>query len=112
MPLGRYPLESTIMFHERRAMTLIELLVATAIIVILLAISLPAVQQARQTALQILDANHVRQLGLAAKQHDATLGRLFGPYTGGSSADDGWSLGVLLHSENNTILKAFDRLQP
>ena len=67
-------------FDERRAaFSLAELLVAIGIVGILLAVLLPAVQHARERARAISCTNHLRQLTLAAHQHEAALGRF--PYT-------------------------------
>ncbi len=60
---------------RRVGFTLLELLVAIAIIAILLAVTLPAVQQARSAARATECRNHLRQLGMAMLQHESQFTR-------------------------------------
>ena len=60
--------------EKRVGFSLVELLVAIAIISILMALLLPAVQSAREAARRQTCGNHLRQLGLALQHYENALG--------------------------------------
>lgn len=103
----------------RRALTLIELLVVIAVISVLIALLLPAVQAARESARRTQCANHLKQIALAALNYESSqqvlppsgLGRLhhdnefnvdvFNPFSFPQKA--GWAALVLPYLEEASL---------
>ncbi|MGD9854119.1 MAG: DUF1559 domain-containing protein [Planctomycetaceae bacterium] len=94
----------------RSAFTLIELLVSIAIIAVLVALLLPAVQHAREAARQTQCRNNLKQLGLALHNYHSALG-VFPPSNTNDVEQGGWlgnPLSRHIHSWSSLLLPHLD----
>lgn len=97
---------------KRSAFTLVELLVVIAIIGILVALLLPAVQAARESARRTACVNKLKQMGLAAINYHDTNGHFpisNGDYFVGQPFESctGWILSTLPFVEEQTLFDQF-----
>jgi len=112
----------TVLRAARPGFTLVELLVVIAIIGILIALLLPAVQAARETARRGQCMNNLKQIGLGLHNHETALKRFpvgwidlrqgTAPPTplGPGVKGDGWAWPTLIlpYLEQKTLFDQFD----
>jgi prepilin-type N-terminal cleavage/methylation domain-containing protein/prepilin-type processing-associated H-X9-DG protein len=85
----------------RRAFTLVELLVVIAIIGVLVALLLPAVQAARESARRSQCVNNLKQLGVAMQNYHDANGRL--PVGSYSCCWGTWQMAILSFIEQQQL---------
>ncbi len=96
--------------NETRGFTLVELLVVIAIIGILVALLLPAVQKARESARTLQCKNNLRQIGLGMLNYESSR-RAFPPGQKkfcSNCKEFGWSSFFLPHIEEGAIYDQID----
>lgn len=94
----------------RRGFTLVELLVVIAIIGILVALLLPAVQAARESARMTQCRNNVKQIGLALHNYHDTQGLFPAATTHSPKSAWGfpWLVMILPYNEGSNLYSQFD----
>ncbi len=110
-PARRHPTSRSVRPRVSRGFTLIELLVVIAIIGILVALLLPAVQQAREAARKTSCRNNLKQIGLAIHNYESSFGII--PPSNTSDINFGvWSYNATdyhLHGWASLILPQIDQ---
>jgi prepilin-type N-terminal cleavage/methylation domain-containing protein/prepilin-type processing-associated H-X9-DG protein len=105
--------------NKRTAMTLIELLVTLAIIAVLIALLLPAVQKVRDAAARVQCANQLHQIGLATHAWHDAHGAFPPGYVAWPSTDPlatspgwGWAAFLLPFVEQDALFRQIDFNRP
>ena len=107
-----YP-SSSLGRRHRPGFTLVELLVVIAIIGVLIALLLPAVQQAREAARRMQCSNNMKQLGLAFHNYHGTYGSF--PFGWNLTPDynvQGWGVQLLPFLEQTALAAKWDSRVP
>ncbi|UUO09030.1 DUF1559 domain-containing protein [Blastopirellula sp. J2-11] len=96
---------------RRRGFTLVELLVVIAIIGVLIALLLPAVQQAREAARRNSCSNNLKQIGLALHNHHDVQQKFPPGYiaTAKDSSTYGWATYILPYMEQVNLYEAIGK---
>jgi prepilin-type N-terminal cleavage/methylation domain-containing protein/prepilin-type processing-associated H-X9-DG protein len=115
--MSKIPLERSANPCSRYGFTLVELFVVIAIIGVLVALLLPAVQNVRASARRISCCNNLKQIGLALLNYESThakfpAGYLYVSGAQGNHAGFGWGAMILPHLELGSIHDAFNFAVP
>lgn len=105
MPTNRRSQAACLTLDARHGLTVLELLITIGIITVLMALLLPAVHSARESARRIQCRNNMRQIGLALHQHHETTGSLPRGWTlkEGTFFASGWAASILPWLEQSAL---------
>lgn len=92
----------------RRGLTLLEIVVVIAIIGILLALAIPAIQYARETSRQVHCQSNLRQIMLGVQQYEGAHKTL----PGGSSLSGSLFCAILPYIDQNDVFNQIDTSKP
>lgn len=107
MTVGIYPRRRDVLVLSYRGLTLVELLVTMAILGIVMALLLPAVQAVREAARRTQCGNHLRQIGLALHGYHASQGTFPVGCLDRFGVRHAWSTFVLVHLEQGTVWERY-----
>ena len=94
------------MIYQRTAFTLVELLVAIAIIGVLTGMLLPAVQNVREAARNTNCLNNLRQIGLATHHYEGAISQI--PPSRPADGFLTWPVLLMPHLEQQNLASRFD----
>ncbi len=94
----------------RRGFTLVELLVVIAIVGVLVALLLPAIQAARESAQRAQCSSNLRQIGIACQNYATSHGGF--PLLYSSSTQPGWLTQLLPYFEEGNLLSLYNYEEP
>ena len=104
-------------YGKRPAFTLVELLVVIAIIGILVALLLPAIQSARESARRTTCKNNLRQVAVGMHNYESAYQKLpagyeYLPGPEGNARGYSWSAWLLPFMEHSSVYKQIDLSRP